>query len=187
MSQDIKAECWVGAKKRKQTLCVCVCVYADASNNCLVFKGSTEGEGGAGVAVMENAAEMNEMSKDRNENQTNPQRCVQVLRGQTHTHTVCTAPEQGPYTRALPLLLLLPLLPACIVCCYNGAPVAHKTKRNETKSAKHLHGVSFCTSFASFAAPFDDSNFNEIILGSPSPSLSLSAFSGSLTRRAQQC
>lgn len=64
-------------------------------------------------------------------------------------------------------------LPACIVCCYNGAPVAHSNnnKNNEhsgTKSARHLHNarpfVPRRRLLVCLVAPFDDSNFNEIIL-----------------------
>lgn len=45
MSQDIKVKCWVRENTEKNTMCVCACVYADACNNCLPFKGCSAERG----------------------------------------------------------------------------------------------------------------------------------------------
>lgn len=61
--------------------------------------------------------------------------------------------------------------PACIVCCYNGAPVAH-SNNNKTTVERKAQGICrtrvlLCRRrrlLVCLVAPFDDSNFNEIIL-----------------------
>lgn len=90
---------------------------------------------------------------------------------------LCAPPSHCPVCQPPPLAApsLAASQPACIVCCYNGAPVAHSnnnnTKNNDysgTKSARHLHNarpfVPRRRLLVCLVAPFDDSNFNEIIL-----------------------
>lgn len=75
-------------------------------------------------------------------------RSVQVLRGQ----------HQGPYARpCLPALFAYPLpspgcQPACIVCCYNGAPVAHSNNNNKYKQLQWNEKRKASAERASFCA-----------------------------------